>query len=125
MFRPRAAERSNTDGATPCAEKTIVEPSGASFSFSTKIAPRFLEIAHDVLVVDDLVPDVDRFVVVLESELDGLDGALDAGTKAARRRKEDSLDHGRDASRDPRGMRKARGSGGSAPRAFPKLLTAG
>ena len=74
--------------------------------------PAVLEIADDVLVVDDLVPDVDRFVVVLQSELDGLDGALDAGTEAARRRKEDSLDHGRDASRDPRGYEKSPRLGG-------------
>ena len=53
-----------------------------------------LEIADDVRVVDDLVPDVDRRAVVLERELDGLDGAFDAGAEAARRREEDALDHG-------------------------------
>ena len=52
-----------------------------------------LEIADDVRVVDDLVPDVDRRAVVLERELDGLDGALHAGTEAARRSEEDALDH--------------------------------
>ena len=65
--------------------------------------PASLEIANDVLVVDDLVPDVDRLVVVLEGELDGLDGALHAGAKAARRREQNSLDHGWDGSRDPGG----------------------
>ena len=40
VFSPRAAAFAWTTGATPWAEKTIVEPSGASCSLSTKIAPR-------------------------------------------------------------------------------------
>ena len=53
-----------------------------------------LEIAHDVDVVDDLLPNVDRRAVVLERALDGLDGALDAGAVAARGRQQDALTMG-------------------------------
>ena len=52
-----------------------------------------LEIADDVDVVDDLLAHVDRRPVVLERQLDGLDGALDPGAIAARRSEEDALDH--------------------------------
>ena len=49
-----------------------------------------LEPAHDVLVVDDLVADVDRRAVLLEQPLDDLDRAVDAGAERARRREEDA-----------------------------------
>ena len=52
-----------------------------------------LEVAHDVDVVDDLLAHVDGRPVVLERELDRLDGALDPGAVAARRSEEDALDH--------------------------------
>ena len=52
-----------------------------------------LEIADDVDVVDDLLADVDGRAVVLERELDRLDGALDAGAVAARRGEKNALDH--------------------------------
>ena len=45
-----------------------------------------LEVADDVEVVDDLLPDVDRRAVVLERALDGLHGPVDARAVAARRR---------------------------------------
>ena len=45
-------------------------------------------------VVDDLLADVDGRAVVLERELDRLDGALDAGAVAARRGEENAFDHG-------------------------------
>ncbi len=40
VFRFRAAASSWTTGATPCAEKMTVEPSGISSTSSTKMAPR-------------------------------------------------------------------------------------
>ena len=52
-----------------------------------------LEIADDVDVVDDLLAHVDGRAVVLERELDRLDGALDAGAVAARRGQEDAFHH--------------------------------
>ena len=69
-----------------------------------------LEIADDVDVVDDLLADVHRRAVMLEGELDRLDGALDPGAVAAWRREEDTFDHAEDRSfvrwaRDP-GVRK-------------------
>ena len=60
--------------------------------------PAHLEIADDVDVVDDLLADVHRRAVVLERELDRLDGALDPGAIAAGRREEDTLDHPEDRS---------------------------
>ena len=47
-------------GATPCAEKTTVAPSGTSSFSSTKIAPRVLQRLDHVLVVHDLLAHVDR-----------------------------------------------------------------
>ena len=120
----RAAAFARTDGATPCAEKTTVAPSGTSRSSSTKIAPRRLEVAHDVGVVDDLLAHVDGWAVQLERPLDGLDGALDPGAEPARRREKHSLHHGDDGSpapaptRQSSGPEKARRSGGSVRRAF-------
>jgi hypothetical protein len=55
-------------------------------------APRF-QLADDMDVVDDLLADVDGRAVVLEGELDRLDGALDAGAVAAGRGEEDAFDH--------------------------------
>ena len=52
-----------------------------------------LEVADDVDVVDDLLADVHGRAVVLERELDRLDGALDPGAVAAGRSEEDALDH--------------------------------
>ena len=43
-----------------------------------------LEVANDVDVVDDLLAHVHGRAVVLERELDRLDGALDSGAVAAR-----------------------------------------
>jgi hypothetical protein len=48
-----------------------------------------LQLADDVLVVNDLLADVDGLAVELESALDRLHGAIDAGAVAARRREED------------------------------------
>src|SRR5581483_3435815 len=52
-----------------------------------------LEAPHDVLVVDDLVPDVDGSTVLLEQSLDDLDRAVDAGAKGPRRGEEDAPVH--------------------------------
>ncbi len=52
-----------------------------------------LEVADDVDVVDDLLADVHRRPVVLEGQLDRLDGAFDPCAVPARRRQEDPLDH--------------------------------
>src|SRR5439155_21584457 len=52
-----------------------------------------LEVAHDMDVVDDLVPDVDRCAVLLEQLLDDVDRADDARAEAAGSRDEDSLAH--------------------------------
>src|SRR5204863_2865475 len=43
-----------------------------------------LQPLDDVVVVDDLVPDVDRRAVTLEQALDDLDRAVDAGAERAR-----------------------------------------
>src|SRR5262249_24244329 len=91
------------------------------------------EIADDMLVVDDLVADVHGPVVMLEPGLDALDGALDTGAEAAGRGEQDAADHRSIVPSPPTrtwlsrkmAMGRARGSGGSAPRAIPKLLTAG
>ena len=71
-------------GATPCAEKTTVAPSGTSSSLldEDRAAPR--QLGHDVAVVDDLLAHVDRRAGNVERPLDGLDGAVDAGAVAAR-----------------------------------------
>ena len=50
------------------------------------------QLLDDVLVVHDLLAHVDRRPVALERPLDGLDGAVDAGAVAARRRQEELLD---------------------------------
>ena len=83
-------------------------------------------------VVDDLLAHVDRRPVELERLLDRLDGALDAGAVAARRREEDLLDHRGHRSRGARSLpndpekQKARCSGGrrSGPRVdrSPRLM---
>ena len=52
-----------------------------------------LEVAHDMQVMDDLLAHVHRWPVEVECLLDRLDGALDPGAVAARRCKEDFLDH--------------------------------
>ena len=52
-----------------------------------------LEIADDVDVVDDLLAHVDRRAVVVERQLDRLDGALDPGAVAAGRGEEHAFDH--------------------------------
>jgi hypothetical protein len=79
---------------------------------------------------------------VLERKLDGLDSAFDPGAESARRSKEHALDHeamvaapvfgirgtdplGRRRAKRAMEMKKARGSGGSSPRASLTLLTAG
>ncbi len=57
-------------------------------------APRF-EVAHDVDVVDDLLPHVYRGAVVVEGAFHRLHGTLDPGAVAAGRGEEDALDaHG-------------------------------
>jgi hypothetical protein len=53
-----------------------------------------LEVADDVDVVDDLLADVDRRPVVLQGELDGLDGTFHAGAVPARRGEKEALHHG-------------------------------
>ena len=52
------------------------------------------EAAHDVVVVDDVVADVDRGAVLLEQPLDDLDRPVDAGAERARRGEEDAPAHG-------------------------------
>ena len=47
-----------------------------------------LQPAHDVVVVDDLVPDVDRRPVRREQPLDDLDRTIDARTERPRRREQ-------------------------------------
>jgi hypothetical protein len=46
--------------------------------------PALAQLGHDVLVVHDLLAHVDGGAVELECALDGLHGAVDAGTVAAR-----------------------------------------
>ena len=79
----------------------------------------FLELAHDVEVVDDLLADVDRCAIQRERLLDGVNGPLDTGAVAARRGEENLLDHPqRSVARE---LRKpaARGVGAAG---FPKML---
>ena len=80
----RAADASCTAGATPWAEKTIVAPGGRLFLRVDEDGAACLQIAHDVDVVHDLLPHVHGRPVVLERELDRLDGALHPGAVAAR-----------------------------------------
>ena len=47
------------------------------------------QVFDHVAVVDDLVAHVDRRAVQLERALDDVDGAIDAGTEAARLRQQD------------------------------------
>ena len=54
---------------------------GTSSSSCTNTAPRSSRPAHDVGVVDDLAPDVDRRAVAVEGPLDDGDGPLDAGAE--------------------------------------------
>ena len=49
--------------------------------------PAILEVANDVSVVNDLMPNVNRRPVMLERQLDSLDSPLHAGTKPPRRSK--------------------------------------
>jgi hypothetical protein len=51
----------------------------------------FLEVADDVCVVDDLLPDVDGLAVEPERPLHRVDRPLDPGAVAAGRGKEDAL----------------------------------
>ena len=74
----RSAASSWTTGATPCAEKITMAPSGTSSVSSTKIGALLLQGLHDVLVVDDLLAHVDRRAVLLERLLDGDHGAVHA-----------------------------------------------
>src|SRR5262249_50589719 len=67
-----------------------------------------LEIADDVLVVDDLMADVYGPLVMRERELDRLHGALDAGAEAAGRGEQDATDH--------RSIVPSRGTAGTARR---------
>ena len=67
-----------------------------------------LEIANDVDVVDDLLADVHGRAVVLERELDRLDGTLDAGAVAARRGEEDAFDHLQEGTQVRRGRESGR-----------------
>ena len=94
MFSPRAAERSKTARRDAVRREDDRRALGRLDLVLDEDRAARLEVANDVRVVDDLVPDVDRRAVVLERELDGLDGAFHAGAKAARRSKEDALDHG-------------------------------
>ncbi len=50
VLRLRACASSWTTGATPCAEKTTVAPSGTSSVSSTKIAPRFSSVVTTCLL---------------------------------------------------------------------------
>ena len=80
-----------TTGATPCAEKMTVAPSGTSSVSSTKIAPRFSSVCHDVLVVHDLLADVDRGPYSSSAFSTVDDGAVDARAVAAGRGEQDLL----------------------------------
>jgi hypothetical protein len=110
VFSPRAAAFVCTTGATPCAEKTIVAPSGASSSLSMKIAPRSSSSRTTCALWTICLPDVDRRAVVLERELDRVDGPFDAGAVAAEGRQEHALDHELSVARD---MKRPAASGGS------------
>ena len=48
--------------------------------------PLAAQVSHHVIVVDDLVPDVDRRAVRLQRPFDDLDRAIDPGTESARLR---------------------------------------
>src|SRR5919197_799129 len=52
-----------------------------------------LEPAHDMVVVDDVMADVDRRPVLGEQPFDDLDRAVDARTEGSRCRKEHALGH--------------------------------
>ena len=84
MHARRDAVGGEDDGGAVGHFRLLVDEDGAAS----------LEIADDVDVVDDLLPHVDRRPVVLERELDRLDGALDPRAVAAGRREQDPLHHG-------------------------------
>ena len=107
----RACAFSCTEGATPCAESTIVCPSGTSRLVLDEDRAALLELLHDVQVVDDLLADVDRRPVQLERPFDRLDRPLDSGAVAPRRCEED-LSHHLQRILDAGGFEKARRSGG-------------
>ena len=85
-FRSRATRR--ISGDTPWAENRSVAPSGTSVSSLTNGHAALAEVAHDVLVVHDLVVDVDRRPERPERKLQRLDRHVDAGTKTTRARQE-------------------------------------
>ena len=77
--------------ATPCAEKmTGASPGGASLDFLDEYDALRLQRVHDIFVVNDLVPDIDRRAVHLQRALDDVDGAHDARAKTARRAENDA-----------------------------------
>ena len=61
-----------------------VAPSGTSSSSSTNTAPERAQPLDHVAVVHDFVTHVDRRAEQLDRTLDDVDGAIDAGTEAAR-----------------------------------------
>ena len=82
----RASASAGTDFGTPCAEKTT-----GDFAMLRRDLGEFLDEHRaqalqpldDVAVVHDLVADIDRRAIFLQRQHDDLDGAVDAGAKAA------------------------------------------
>ena len=95
---PRRCAASGTARGTPCAEKiTGASVSGTSSSSRDEDRALPLEALDHVLVVDDLVPHIDRRAVHRERLLDGVDRPHDACAEAARRAEQDGegrLRHG-------------------------------
>ena len=86
----RALAAAGTLCGTPCAEKIT----GASrfrdlVELLHKNGAFRLESVDDVAIVDDLVAHIDGRSELLQRQFDDLDGAVDAGTEAARCRQQD------------------------------------
>ena len=88
------ARRPGTDLGTPCAEKTTGRSSGHLVELVDEHRAQVAQPVDDEAVVDDLVADIDRRAEPLERQLDDLDGAVDAGAEAARRRDQDAQGEG-------------------------------
>ena len=116
---PRSAS-SWTTGATPCAEKMTMLPSGTSSVSLDEDRALLLQGLHDVLVVDDLVADVDRGAVLLQGLLDGDHGAVHARAVATGGGEQDTALVARSVfARGGGGRRAGRGSHASHRKAVP------
>ena len=85
--RSRSSAAFQTSGATPCALKMMVEPFGGLVGLLDEDGALLAEAVYDVLVVDDLVPDVDGSAEPFEREFNDVYRAYDACTEAAGRAK--------------------------------------